>query len=175
MGLDVCERLAHKGYGVSILDDAGSQPLEWGITLKGDQFALIIVFEGSEEGFLQLGLDFLEARVGVLIPGKAVLLFKEGPEGLYVWAEVKEQTSVGNLLHQKTIVALVSSEVVSSQRCLEFFSRSGEYPSAEKTLPKNITDSCFMAHFLLLKTSPSFWATLNKFMMLASWSLSSFP
>ena len=26
-----------------------------------------------------------------------------------------------------------------------------------------------MAHFLLLKMSPSFWAMLNKFMMLASW------
>ena len=26
MGLSVCEGLAHKSYGVSILDDAGSQP-----------------------------------------------------------------------------------------------------------------------------------------------------
>ena len=28
---------------------------------------------------------------------------------------------------------------------------------------------------MLLKTSPSFWATLNKFMMFVSWSLLSFP
>ena len=32
-----------------------------------------------------------------------------------------------------------------------------------------------MEHFTLLKTSPSFGATLNKFMMFASWSLLSFP
>ena len=38
-GLSVHEGLARKSYGVSILDDAGSQPLECGITLKGDQFA----------------------------------------------------------------------------------------------------------------------------------------
>ena len=28
---------------------------------------------------------------------------------------------------------------------------------------------------MLLKTSPSFWATMNKFMMFASWSQSSLP
>ena len=92
MGLSVHEGLACKSYGVSILDDAGSQPLEWGITLKGDLFALIIVSEGSEEGFPQLGLDFLEACVGVLIPGKAVLLSKEGTEGLSVQAEMRDES-----------------------------------------------------------------------------------
>ena len=72
-------------------DDAGSQPLEWGITLKDDWFALIIVSEGSQEGFLQESLDFLEACVGILIPGEAVLLFEEGPEGLSVRAEMRNE------------------------------------------------------------------------------------
>ena len=50
---------------------------------------------------------------------------------------------------------------------LWIFSGSGEYISLEKTPPKNVTDSCFMAHFSLLKMSPSFWTMLNKFMMLS--------
>ena len=45
----------------------------------GDQFGLIIVSQGSEEGFLQLGLYFLEAGVGVLVPCEAILLLEEGP------------------------------------------------------------------------------------------------
>ena len=32
-----------------------------------------------------------------------------------------------------------------------------------------------MEHFVLLNTSPSFWTTLTKLMMFASWSLSSYP
>ena len=64
-------------------------PLSEASHWKGDQFALIIVSQGSEEGFLQLRLYFLEARVGVLIPGKAVLLFEEGLEGLSVQAEMR--------------------------------------------------------------------------------------
>ena len=124
MGLGVCEGLAHKSYGVSILDDAGSEPLEWGITLKGDWFAPIILSEGSEEGFLQLGLDFLEASVGILVPGKAVLLFKEGPEGFSVWAEMRDE--ILQLIHcTKEWLALVLSGVVSSQRCLESFLDQG--------------------------------------------------
>ena len=46
---------------------------------------------------------------------------------------------------------------------------------AEKMPPKKVTDSCFIAHFALLKTKPAFWATLNKFTKFASWSLSSLP
>ena len=92
VGLSVREGLAHKSYQFSILGDAGSQPLEWGITLKGDQFAPIIVSEGSEEGFLQVRLDLLETCVQVLIPGKAVLLFEEGPEGLCVGAEMRNKS-----------------------------------------------------------------------------------
>ena len=90
-GLHIHEGLAGESYQFSILDDAGSQPLEWGITLKGDWFALIIVSEGSQEDFLQESLDFLEACVGILIPGEAVLLFEEGPEGLSVRAEMRNE------------------------------------------------------------------------------------
>ena len=175
MGLGVHEGLACKSNGVSVLGDAGSKPLEWGITLEGDWFGLIIVSQGSEEGFLQLGLNFLEAHVGVFIPGKAVLLFEEGPEGLSVQAEMRNEMSVGNLLllRNNCSSCFIWGGVISEMPWI--FSGSGEYPSAEKTLPKNVTDSCFMAHFLLLKMSPSFWATLNKFMMFALWSLSFFP
>ena len=78
MGLGVHEGFAGKCYGLSFLNDAGSEPLEWCIALEGDRFGPIIVSQGSEEGFLQLGLDFLEAGVHVLIPCEAILLFKEG-------------------------------------------------------------------------------------------------
>ena len=59
-------------------------PLSEASHWRGDWFGLIIVSQGSEEGFLQLGLYFLEACVGDFVPGKAVLLFEEGPEGLSV-------------------------------------------------------------------------------------------
>ena len=43
------------------------------------------------------------------------------------------------------------------------FSGSREYPLAEDTPQKNVTDSCLIAHFAHLKMSPSFWAMLKKF------------
>ena len=134
----------------------------------------IVVSQGSEEGFLQLGLYFLEAHVGVFVPGKAVLLFEEGLEGLSVQAEMRNKCLQVIYCSQEQLQLLLCLGVVSSRRCSWIFSRSGKYPSSEKTPPKNVTDSCLMAHFLLLKMSPSFWAMLNKFMMFASWSLSFF-
>ena len=59
-------------------------PLSEASHWRGDQFGPIVVSQGSEEGFLQLGLYFLEEHVGVFVPGKAVLLFEEGPEGFSV-------------------------------------------------------------------------------------------
>ena len=78
VGLSVHEGFTGKCDGLSILNDAGSQPLEWGIALEGDRFGPIIISQGSEEGFLQLGLDFLEAGVSVLVPCEAILLLEEG-------------------------------------------------------------------------------------------------
>ena len=64
--------------------------------------------------------------------------------------------SAGNslLLGMIAALALIWGGVISEIRWI--FSGFGEYPSAEKTLPKNVMDSCFMVHFLLLKMSPSF-------------------
>ena len=72
--------------------------------------------------------------------------------------------SAENSLHQGRTVPPVSSVVEMPW----IFSRSGEYPLVEVTPPKNVTDSHFMAHLLLLKMSPSFWAMLNRFMILVS-------
>ena len=169
--LSVCEGFAGKCDGLSVLNDEGSEPLEWGITLEGDQFGLIIVSQGSEEGFLQLGLYFLEAGVGVLRPMWSNSPFWGGLVGVQCLSWDGARTSGGNSLLLGMTAALASSGVVSSQRCLGSFLDLGEYPSAENTPPKNVTDSCFMVHFLLLKMSPSFWAMLNRLMLFASWSL----
>ena len=78
MGLGVHQGFAGKRYGLSVLNDAGSEALEWCVTLESDRFGPIIVSQGSEEGFLQLGLDFLEAGVRVLVPCETILLLEEG-------------------------------------------------------------------------------------------------
>ena len=59
--------------------------------------------------------------------------------------------SAGNLLSPRNDCSscFIWGGVISEMPWI--FSRSVEYPSAEKTLPKNVMDSCFMAHFLLLK------------------------
>ena len=120
-GLGVREGFAGKCDGLSILNDAGSQPLEWGIALESDQFGLIIVSQGSEEGFLQLGLDFLEAGVSVLIPCEAILLLEEGHIVVQCSNWDGERTSGDSSLLLRMIVALASSGVVSSRRFLGSF------------------------------------------------------
>ena len=160
---------------MAILYDAGSE-YEWSITLEGDWFVSVIVLQGFQQCFLQQGFNFLETCIRVLIPYKAVLLFEECHIVVLCDDWGGGWMSAGNLLLLKMTVVPASfggGGVISVMPWI--FSGSGEYPLAENTPPKNVTESCLMEHLLLLKTSPSFWATLNKFMMLASWSLSSFP
>ena len=96
-----------------------------------------------------------------------------GPVGAQCLSWGGEQMSGGNSLLLGMIAALASSGVVSSRRCLGSFPDLGSILLQRTLCQKNIMDSCFMAHFLLLKTSPSFWAMLNR-LMFASWSLSFF-
>ena len=72
------------------------------------------------------------------------------------------KTSGDNLLLLGMIAALGSSGVVSSQRYLGSFLDLGSI-LLQRTLRQRMSQTlAFMAHFLLLNTSPSFWATLNR-------------
>ena len=83
--------------------------------------------------------------------------------------------SADNHPHLEKTVILVWFGVLACCLCLGSYLDLVSSLWLRKRLWKKVTDSCFIAHFVLLKTRPSFWATLNKFTKFASWSLSPLP